>query len=137
MLALWTQVTFYSAVHPLARIPYPVIATYLSTILQCEIKRKPRNSIRLGPRADLQVFNDTGETLVLETGVFTLGVFTNDDKVDVLVSGGHAGEGLADDDRGVDVEGLSHGDVPRVVASDFHRGVQDTWGGVSLRFTRR
>lgn len=64
---------------------------------------------------------------MLETGVFTLGVFTNDDKVDVLVSRGHAGEGLADDDGSVDVEGLSHGDVPRVVASDFHRGVQDTW----------
>lgn len=111
MLALWTQVTFcnsgrrvpFSADNPDSNPTIPA-TTHLPVVLQRKVERKPRNSIRLGPRADLQVLDDTGETLVLQPGVLALSVFPDNDEIDVLVARRDAREGFADDDRGVDVE---------------------------------
>jgi hypothetical protein len=63
---------------------------------------------------------------VFKTRVLSFGVFTDDGEIDVLVSGRESREGLADDDGSVDVEGLTHGDVPRVVTVLVNGGVEDT-----------
>lgn len=68
--------------------------------------------LRLCPRHDLERLDDTGDRLVLEARVLSLGVLTDDGKVDVLVPGGKAWEGLAEGDGSVDVELLAHRDVP-------------------------
>jgi hypothetical protein len=64
---------------------------------------------------------------VLETRILSFRVFSDNGKIDVLVSGGETGKGLADDDGCVNVESLTHGDVPRVVARLVDRGVENTW----------
>lgn len=87
-------------------------STHLPVVLDRKVKREPSNPLGLRPRRDLQALHDTRVTLVLETAVLALGVFTDDGKVDVLVAGWNAGEGLADHDGSVDVESLTHGDVP-------------------------
>lgn len=53
---------------------------------------------------------------MLQARVLTLRVLTNDGKVDVVVSGREARQGLADNDGSVDVELLTHSHVPRDVA---------------------
>jgi hypothetical protein len=53
---------------------------------------------------------------MLQSRVFTLSVFTDDSKVDVGVAGGETRKGLAQNDGGVNVELLAHGDVPGNVA---------------------
>jgi hypothetical protein len=63
---------------------------------------------------------------VLETRVLSFSVFTDDGKVDILVSGWDTGEGLANDNGSVNVESLTHGDVPRVVTVLVERGGEDT-----------
>ena len=64
--------------------------------------------------------------MVLETRVFSLGVFTDDGKVDVAVTGRETGNRLAEDKGRVNVELLTHGDVPRGVARSLDGGVEDT-----------
>ena len=49
---------------------------------------------------------------MLEAGVLALGVLTNYGKVDIGVTGGDTGEGLAQDYRSVNVELLTHSDIP-------------------------
>jgi len=63
---------------------------------------------------------------VLQPGVLSLGVLSNDGEINVVVSSLETREGLADDDGSVDVERLTHGDVPRVVLSGSHGGGEDT-----------
>jgi len=50
--------------------------------------------------------------LVLETRVFTFSVLTNDGKVDISVTSGETGNRLAENEGSVNVELLTHGDVP-------------------------
>lgn len=63
---------------------------------------------------------------MLEARVLSLSVLTDDGKVDIAVTGGESGNGLAQDEGSVDVELLAHGDVPRGVAGSLDRGVEDT-----------
>lgn len=49
---------------------------------------------------------------MLQARVLTLGIFTDDREVDVIVTGREARKGLAEDDGGIDVKLLAHGDVP-------------------------
>ena len=63
---------------------------------------------------------------MLETRVLSLGVLTDDGKVDILVTGRVAGKRLADNERSVNVELLAHGDVPRVVRSSLDRSEENT-----------
>ena len=85
---------------------------YLAVILQSKVESETNDTFGLCPGGDLQGLNDTGVTLVLKTRVFTLGVFTDNGKVDVVVASRETGKGLAKDDRCVNVKLLTHGDVP-------------------------
>jgi len=96
----------------------------LPSVLESVVERKPGNPLCLDTGHDLQVLYYSGVTLVLQTGVLSFSVFTDDGKVDIVVSGGHTGQRLADDHVGVNVERLTHGDVPRVVSVD--RGVENS-----------
>jgi len=69
---------------------------------------------------------------VFETGVLALGVFTNYGKVDIGVTGGDAGKGLAQNDRGINVELLTHGDIPGDVTGLGDRSKQDAFKRVTL-----
>lgn len=97
--------------------------THLSVVLDSKVEGEPGNPLCFCPRGDLQALYDTWETLVLETGVFSFRVLSDNGKVDVFVSGGEAGKRLADNDGSVNVEGLTHSDVPRVVAVLVDGGV--------------
>lgn len=63
---------------------------------------------------------------MLESRVLPLGVLSDYGKVDVLMSSGETRKGFADHDGRVDVECLTHGDVPRIVSGLVDGGVQDT-----------
>jgi hypothetical protein len=88
------------------------------SVLESVVERKPGNPLGLDPGHDLQVLYYSWVTLVLQSSVLSLGVFTDDGEVDIVVSGGHTGQRLADDHVGVNVERLTHGNVPRVVSVD-------------------
>jgi hypothetical protein len=64
---------------------------------------------------------------VLETRVFSLSVFSDNGEIDIFVSGRETWKGFADNDGSVDIESLTHGDVPRVVAVLVNGGVEDTF----------
>ena len=85
---------------------------YLAVILQGKVESETDNSLSLGASRDLQALNDTGVALVLKARVFTLSVFTNDRKVDIVVAGRESGEGLAKNDGSINIELLAHGDIP-------------------------
>lgn len=63
---------------------------------------------------------------MLETGVFTLGVLTDQAKVDVVVPGLVSGNVLDQDNRGINVELLAESNVEGLVAGALDGGVQDT-----------
>lgn len=64
---------------------------------------------------------------MLEAGVFTFGVFTDEAEIDVLVAGLEAWDVLDEDDGGVDVEFLTEGDVEGGVAGAVDGCVDDTY----------
>lgn len=94
-----------------------VNASYLLAVV-CQSKTKSEfgNALRLGASDDLEGFDDTLDGLVLETRVFTLGVLTDNAKVDILVSGLVSGNVLNKDNRGIDVELLAQSDVEGLVS---------------------
>lgn len=98
----------------------------LAVVGQSEAEGELGNTLRLGAGDDLERFDDTLDTLVLQTRVFTLSVLTDDAHVDTLVAGLVAGDVLDQRDGGVDVELLSHGDVEGLVARSLEGSVQDT-----------
>jgi len=49
---------------------------------------------------------------MLKTRVLSFSVLSDDGEIDVLMSGWETWKGLADDNGSVDIEGLTHGDVP-------------------------
>lgn len=67
-------------------------------------------------RDDLERLHHAADGLVFETRVLAFGVLTDDAEVDVPVAGLVAGNVLDEDDRGIDVEFLPHGDVEGYVA---------------------
>ena len=85
---------------------------YLAVVLQSKVESETNDTFGLCPGGDLQGLNDTGVTLVLKTRVFTLGVFTDNGKVDVVVAGRESREGLAKNDGRINIKLLAHGDVP-------------------------
>lgn len=101
--------------------------TNLPVVLKSKVKGEPSDSLGLGPGRDLQGLNDTGERLVLKTRVLALSVLTDNSKVDVRMSSSQAGQRFADNDRSVDIELLSHSDVPGVVTALVDGGVKNTF----------
>jgi hypothetical protein len=108
MLALWTQVTFWRISSGQVSLEW----TDLSVVLDGKVECESSNSLSLGPGGNLQALYDTWERLVLETRVFSFSVFSDNGEIDVFVSGWETWEGFADDDGSVDIEGLTHSDVP-------------------------
>ena len=102
-------------------------ATDLAVVLQSEVEGEPADALCLSARGNLQTLNDTGEALVLETGVLALRVLTDNGEVDVAVTGGETGERLAENNGRVNVELLAHCHVPGNVAGLRDRGEEDTF----------
>jgi len=63
-----------------------IMNAHLAVVLEGEVKSEARDTFCFGSRHDFQAFDDTGVTLVLQPGVFTLGIFTYDGKIDVGVT---------------------------------------------------
>jgi hypothetical protein len=98
----------------------------LAVVGQSEAESELGDTLRLGTGDDLERLNNTWNRLVLKTGVFTLGVLTDDAKVDVLVAGLVTWDVLDEDDGSVDVELLAEGDVEGLVTGTLDWGVKDT-----------
>lgn len=92
-------------------------------VLERIVEREPGDPLGLDPRHDLQVLDDTRVTLMLQPGILSLGVFPDDGEIHPVVSGRDPVQRFTDDDVGVNIERLTHGDVPRVVPVD--RGIKD------------
>lgn len=97
----------------------------LAVVGESEAKGELGNALGLGTGDDLERLNDALDALVLQTGVFTFCVLTDDAHVDALVARLVAGDVLDQRNGGIDVELLSHGDVERLVARPLQRGVQN------------
>lgn len=100
-------------------------ATDLAAVLDGKVEREAGDALSLVGGHDLEALDDARAGLVFEARVLSLGVFADDGKVDVAVAGGDARDGLAEDDGGVDVELLAHGDVPGGVLGALDGGVED------------
>lgn len=89
-----------------------VHSAYLATVLLGKVECEADDTFSLVPGHDLQALDDAGIALMFQARVFSLSVLSDDGKVYVVVASGEAGQGLAQHNRGVDVELLSHSDVP-------------------------
>jgi hypothetical protein len=85
---------------------------HLAVVLQGKIKGESNDTFCLGTGRDFQTLDDTGDTLMFKARVLSLGILTDDSEVYVGVTRREAREGLAKNNRRVDVELLAHGDVP-------------------------
>lgn len=104
-----------------------VDASDLATVVgQCEREGKLGDALRLCASDDLQALDDTGDRLVLQTRVLSLGVLTDDAQVNVLVTCLVAGNVLDQDNGGVNVEFLTEGDVEGLVTGAVDGGVEDS-----------
>lgn len=112
ILALWMQVTFCASRRVMFKSGTVVVGTHLPVVLEGKVKSEARDTFCFGFRHDFQAFDDTGITLMLQPRVFTLGIFTYNGKIDVGVTSRESRQGLAEHNRGIDVELLTHGDVP-------------------------
>lgn len=99
-------------------------STNLAVVLQRKVKGETSNSLGFSTCGDFQVLNHTGETLVFQSRVLSLGVLADDHKVDVVVASGDTRKRLAEHNRGVNVQLLTHSNIPGDMALD--RGVEDT-----------
>jgi hypothetical protein len=76
---------------------------------------------------NLEGLDNTRDRLVLEAGVLSLRVLTDDAHVNVGVAGLVSRHVLDHHNRGVDVQLLPQGNVPRLVAGALHGGVQNAY----------
>ena len=60
---------------------------------------------------------------MLKTGVFTLGIFTDDTEIHIIMASLVAGNILDQDDRGVNVQFLAQSNVKRLMARSLYWGV--------------
>ena len=77
-----------------------------------------------GLRDDAQTLDDAGHDDVFLAGVQPLGVFADDDEIDVGVRHVDAGQGAHRPDAGVEVEFLAQPDVDRAEALADRRGAR-------------
>lgn len=98
----------------------------LAAVAESKVKGEASNALRLGAGDDLEGLDDTRVGLVLEARVLTLGVLTDDGKVNSLVAGGVAGDVFAEDQGGVHVQILAKGDVEGRVTGGGDGGVEDS-----------
>lgn len=105
---------------------------YFTVVLESEIESEAGDALGLGARGDFQTFDDTRIALVLQTRVFTLRILSDNCEIYICVAGGETGKGLAKNNRSVDVELLTHGDIPRDVAGLGNGGEEDTYPTLGL-----
>lgn len=98
----------------------------LAVVGKGEAESELGDTLGLGAGDDLEGLDNTLDGLVLETGVLSLGVLTDDAEVDILVASLITGDVLNQGDGGVDVELLTQGDVEGLVARALDGGVKDT-----------
>jgi len=98
----------------------------LAVVGQGEAESELGNTLGLGAGDDLEGLDDTVDGLVLEAGVLSLGVLTDDAEVDILVASLVTGDVLDQGDGGVDVQLLTEGNVEGLVARALNRSVEDT-----------
>jgi hypothetical protein len=98
----------------------------LAVVGKSEAESELGDALGLGTGDDLQRLDDTLNGLVLETGVLSFGVLTNDAEVDILVASLVTGDVLDQRDGGVDVQLLTEGDVEGLVARSLDRSMEDT-----------
>jgi hypothetical protein len=98
----------------------------LAVVGKSEAESELGDALGFGTGDDLQRLDDTLNGLVLETGVLSFGVLTNDAEVDILVASLITGDVLDQRDGGVDVQLLTEGDVEGLVARSLDGSVEDT-----------
>ena len=98
----------------------------LAVVGKGEAEGELGNALGLGAGDDLERLDDTLDGLVLQAGVLTLGVLTDDAQVDILVASLVAGDVLDQGDGGVDVQLLTESDVEGLVARPLNGSVQNT-----------
>lgn len=101
----------------------------VSVVLESKVKGESGNSLGLSLGDDLDGLNDTGDGGVLETGVLTLSVLSDQSHVNTLVSGLDTGDVLDEDEGSEDIKLSSKGDVERLVAVLLNGSVEDTLDG--------
>jgi hypothetical protein len=101
-------------------------ASYLAVVLKGKVKGKAADTLSFGAGRNLQALDDARVALVLKARVLTLCVFTNDGKVDIAMTGRESREGLAKNDRSINIKLLAHGDVPWNVAGLGDGSEKDT-----------
>src|SRR5215831_3659747 len=82
-----------------------------SLVLASIFESKLSNAGRSLFRHDLEALDDAGDHLVLQTGIESLGVFANDDQVDIRIARGNVRQIANRTEVGVELELLSQGDV--------------------------
>ena len=80
------------------------------------LKGEAKNALGGLAGDELDALNDTVDNDVLDAGVFTLGVLTDQHRVDAVVGGLEAGHGAAGTEVGEEVEGTAQGEVEGDVA---------------------
>ena len=78
---------------------------------ECEF----RDALGFSSGNDLEGFHDTTDGLMFQARVLALGIFTNNAKIHVIMTGSIAGNVFDQDDRGIDVELLSESNVEGLV----------------------
>ena len=73
-------------------------------VCKSEAESEFGDTLGLGPCDNFEGFDDARNGLVLQAGIFALGVFSNDAEIDVVMSSLVAGDVLDENDRRVDVE---------------------------------
>jgi hypothetical protein len=115
-----------------AQTPLSLVTAYFTAIPKSEIKSKAGDALCLGARGYFQRFNDTRITLMLETGILARRVFTNYGKVDIGMPGGDTGKRLAQNYGGINIELLTHSDIPGDVTGLGKRSKQDALETITL-----
>jgi len=103
------------------------VIAYFTAISKGEIESEAGDALCLGTCGYFQRFNDARITLVLETGVLAFRVFANYGKVDIGMTGGDTGKRLAQDYGGINIELLTHSNIPGDVTRLGNRSKQDAF----------
>ena len=73
---------------------------------------------------------------MLQARVLTLSVLTDDGKVNIVVPGLSSTDRFADDDAGINIKLLTHGDVPGDMARGLEGGEQDAYHCSSVIYSQ-
>lgn len=98
----------------------------LPVVGEGKAESKLGNTLRLGAGDNLQRLDHSLHRLVLEAGVLSLGVLTDNAKVDIFVARFVAGDVLDQHNRGIDIKLLTQGNVERLVARTLNGSEEDT-----------